>query len=320
MNNCFEETLWSEGGINPNAKIKNGCKEYELRKLNFDIKRSVLLQIQKIVDNRTKIIVEDGFVRIKNYKKIPENELKMIYRILDTYDFGIYSNHQFNDISKFDYKNKKQYIDWFNKEKESYLYTIPFKQLLNITDYNREGQYIGHATDMLSLHEYGKELSFKNNGLNNYTIEDFRNDLEVYLHPFVLLSLICKDVHLTKIKSNYYAVGTLKCSRGIEKIVAVSYYSKELFYIENDKLEYVDNAYEFLFKKLCLPISVVMNSVVLDTYEWPQTDHFKSLEKDSKLCEKVDDLKRNEEYKESVKVNKLHKSKFYKSTIDYLNL
>ena len=322
MERFFEETLWSKGGIKPDNEIKNGQEEYNSRKLNKDIERAVLLQIQKIVDNKSEIIIEDGMIRVKDYKKIPEKDMKTICRILDTYEFGIYSNHQFEDISKENCENKtkKEYTEWFDKEKESYLYTVPFKQLLNITDYNKEGQYSGAATEMLRLHEYAHELNFKNNGFNNYTILDFRNDLEIYLQPFVLLSLICKDVHLTKIRSNDYAVGTLKKGKGTEKKIAVSYYSKEIFYIEDDKLKYIGNAYEFLFKTLCLPISIVMNSIVLDTYEWPQTDYFKSLEQDSKLLEKVDDLKRNEEYKESVKINRLHKSRFFKSTIDYLDL
>ncbi len=176
---------------------------------------------------------------------------------------------QFQDTNEL-FKSKAAYGRWFDKEKKNHLQTLSFNQILKMSDYGDNAGFTNGVTKTLT--ECGDSIYVPNPGLNNYSIYDFRYGLEQYLQPFVLMSLICTDVHFDYPEARQCIVGT---RRGRETKLAVTldtrrmYYitertdSREIYFLGKDKLvpTKTSSAYEFVFKELGLPIRVVMNTV-----------------------------------------------------------
>ena len=223
---------------------------------------------------------------------------------------------QFQDADiKRKFKSNVEYANWFKAEEEKYLQTISFKDLLQSSDYSTNKT---NTTKLLT--SCGDLIYVPNPGLDDYSIFDFRQGLELFLQPFVLLSLICYDVHLKWIDGDIYAVGTKRNSNtGVT--LAVSFATRKIYrYTEKNSLAFVasyddtkksfGSSYEYLFKELRLPISIVMNSVSI-VYS-PRHASFTSKDINKKLCERYLSSLDADEFCESQKVNSHYMSKIFK--------
>lgn len=221
------------------------------------------------------------------------------------------------DIER-EFESKTEYGRWFKAEKKKYLQTISFQKLLQSSDYRDIGREPNDITNLLTA--AGDSIYVPNPGLNNYTIFDFRQDLELLLQPFTLLSLICYDVHLKLIDGRIYAVGT-KRNSDIGVTLAASFDTRKIYYYteENglkfvasydDKKKSMGSSYEYLFRELCLPISVVMNSV--STEDCPRHENLTTKTKNEELYKRYLASQKEPDFNESLKVNKHYMSNIFK--------
>ena len=188
------------------------------------------------------------------------NDTNACYLIFKSLTEGIYANHQFEDI-KTQVNGTNDYRKWFNAAKDSYLFTMPLKQILELSDYDRYGKLTKNLNDTFDFHSATSELGTKHPGLG-YCIGSFKYILEYYLHPYLLASAIGKDVHLEEFYKLPHIVFK-KNVNGKEVELAISLSSKEIFKVnENRTLRCVGNSYEYMFKSLSLPIKTVLDTTL----------------------------------------------------------
>ena len=182
------------------------------------------------------------------------------YLIFKSLTEGIYANHQFKDI-KTQVNGTNDYRNWFNAAKDSYLFTMPLKQILRLSDYDRYGKLNRNLTDTFDFHGTTSELGTVHPGLG-YRIGTFKYILEYYLHPYLIASAIGSDVHLEE----FYKLPHVVFKRNVngkEIELAISLSSKEIFKVnENRTLKCIGNSYEYMFKSLSLPIKTVLDTTL----------------------------------------------------------
>lgn len=271
----IEPYMFQEGrGIReyPSELIK---KDWNLSALNKEITQAVFSQIKYLFgDVKPEFDVDTyGNIIIKNVDDLDSEKSNAVKDILATYQFGIYSRHQFKDWKVKKDSTEKDYKNWFSEAKETYFHTIPFRQILSASNYNRDGYWTGERNDIFDMHEkHSFEMLFPNLGIANYNINDLWGTLENDLIPYVLLSLIGSNVHAEEFNKLPYLVCTTKSN----KKIAISLFSKEIFKVTTNGLKLLSNSYEYVFKRLYLPIEIILNSVLkankekmLPDYEQP---------------------------------------------------
>ena len=300
----FVETIWTKlpEDIKRALGEEVGKKEEEIGKRNMLLTNYAFSQIGKILkempgyggrgyeaceENETLVqikntyngfaeIVCPGYTDVEDADELPTVEnTNACYYIFKSLTEGIYANHQFEDI-KTKVNGTSNYKKWFNASRDSYLFTIPFKQILALSDYNRYGKFTKNLTDTFDFHGGTSELGRVYPGLG-YRVGSFKFILEHYLHPYLLASAIGHDVHLEEFYKLPHVVFK-RVVNGKEINLAISLSSKEVFYVnENRTLKCIGNSYEYMFKALSLPIKTVLDTTLFalgKSYMWffPEVD------------------------------------------------
>ena len=310
----FEPTIWyGEGRTHgcPLGTKKGYEEERRLSDVEKRLERATFAQIRRLIGpNAPRLVInEHGILEIEPLAITSKEELSAAYSILNSYRFGVYSRHQFKDWVQKD-TTKKDYQRWFDQEKNAYLYTMPFKQLLGLSDYDREGRITFELTETIRFHSWSDEITRWNDGLGGYTINGIKSALENYFQPFIVLAMIGENVHIEEIDGTPYAVCT-RTSNGKKVKLAASLYTKEIFYVRETGLKLIGNSYEYMFKALALPVETVLNSVleVANPYALP-CEGMGDYNKDHELISTVEKVYGTSDQREASKLTKI--SSYYR--------
>ncbi len=294
-------TVWTNGPSEKPLGKQALSEENEGQYLGLRLERAVFSQIARYFGKRemTINVDKDGILRIPKPDNYSEKEWLEAEKLLHYYRCGIFARHQFEDCIFDEFLSKKEYQDWFDTEKESYLMTMPMKHVLQLSDYDRNGKKTNELSNTFYLHSGSDELTRPNYGIEGYSISNFKGILEKQFNPYMLLSLIGKDVHVEMIQDKPYIVCTKEIGKRKTKIAA-SPYTKEVFYVTDKGLRLIGNSYEYLFKTTALPVQMVINSVltVTNPYMLPG-EGIGEYKIDRKLSQKVEKAIKDPKAKEA---------------------
>ena len=284
----YEPTIWDTkwttmgplpqeaSDININEILR---QEGEYNILQGYLERFAIAQMTKLNGMEPKFFIGlNGNLRYQLYLDDSTDERVITsHQVYDAYKRGIYARHQFHD--HIGDNNLDVYAKWYDLAKDSYLFTIPFKQLLELSDWTSLAGYSKDLKRFLEVH-CNEELTKPNEGLGFYSIDEFKGCLEGYLEPYIIARLTGTDVNIEEIDGLPHLLFTTRDG----KKAALSFYSKEIYGIEDgynpstmqhNQLTKWGNSYEYLFKRLGLPIVPVVNSVVgaIDPSKLPYEEH-----------------------------------------------
>ena len=224
------------------------------------INEAVISQLEGLFGKKIKITFSKyGGYQIQGLKGFPKENIKLAYQILEAWLTGTYRRKQFVDYKG----NGSNYDAWLKKAKDTFLLTSSFNQLLTLSDYNVNGYPTIDFVNFWNFHNNGCELSSSLESLGNNNITNFRGALDLIYDPYVLLYILKGSSHYEEIDNKGFLVYYSPYS--MEHKLAISLYTKELFYVKDGKLELIGNSYEFLFSKLRLPMKKIINSALYAT-------------------------------------------------------
>ena len=301
----FRDTVWTSNSRKEALRVfpeEVYDEDERLGRLDRTIERAALCQISEILGETPKFYADNhGTLQVEFPSETSPEVKTRVYRIFEAYRSGYYRRHQFRDFT-----GNQEYAQWFKQSKELYLHTMPLKQIFSLSDWDKNGVYTKELENTLTLHNKEDELCRAIDGFQGYNISQFKGILECYLEPYVMLYIIGKDVHIEEFDGIPYVV----CTTPRKAKLAVSMFNKSIYRVNGDKLEIIGNAYEFLFKRLEMPISTILNSVlhVIDPYKLPG-EGMGPYTLDRRVQYGVDDAIKSSGYDEARKMTK--KSYFY---------
>ena len=268
--NRFESTVWTDlkNPVDNVDLVEKSCirDERKIRDMYKQIERAAMAQLYVINDGSPEFRVGwDGVMEFELKNNChPKSDDEIAAKIFEATRSGVYARHQFKDWEG--KGTRAEYAAWFDLAKESYLQTMPLKQLLSLSDWDLQGNETKELQEVFAFHgceeegdSHSNELYVTNDGLGGYSIDQIKKYLELYFEPYVMLSLIGKNIHVEEFKKIPYLV----CSTNGGNKIAISVYAKEIFAVSDKKLISLGNSYEYLFKKLGLPLEVVINSIMV---------------------------------------------------------
>ena len=305
----YVPTMWHSTGKNElHKEYLDALKtDDDLQNIDRRLERAVWKQIEYIWGGKPEIYVtEFGEIGFKHLDRLSKEKQKAISHIYATYRDGTYQRHQFSD-SPFNKKvDAESYCNWLEQALDTYLYTMPFKQILGLSDFNREGNVTFQLTNAFSQHNRFDELARANAGLGDYCINQIKYTLEHYLQPYIILSILGTDIHVMDL-TNYKPY--LVCTTRSGDTIAASLYSKELFYVGPNTVSLIGNSYEHLFRQLKLPIQTVINSTlkVMDSNMLPSEGLLDEHSFNKQLVKKISKAAESEGFEKAKKITKTTK-------------
>lgn len=238
------------------------------------------------------------------------DELEILKRRISRFvDFTKFFNISEEEKQQLDYfKNndifiKRQFVDsefglseieynrWLKNAKNQYFYTILAASLLTGSKSLSQLQYKHSAYDELEMPV-----------LEGYSPRQILKTLNLLDIPTIML-LTTEDVVMKKGNNNYRLIFGRD---GWNKIYSYCDFGSKVVKIEGlhagQKYYSTMNANEFLFRKLRLPISIILNSTntVIDYYQLPD-EGISNCPINEKLCDDIQRIRRNEKYKEFIR-------------------
>ena len=185
-----------------------------------------------------------------------DNDVQLTNILFNKIRTGEFARHQIKD-----WDGVEDYQKWLDRTMDSFIYTMPFSELLSYGVYSPEDRY--KLNEIFKFHR--RELSVTHAGIGDYSIADIKNVLEKYLTPDVILALIGENVHEDYSDVyNYYTC--TKKEDGVEKTLAIcpDYHNIHTIYEMDDsnKLSSLGNSYEYLLKTLQIPITTLLDSIL----------------------------------------------------------
>lgn len=181
--------------------------------------------------------------------------------------------------------NESEYNKWLKNAKKQYFYTIPAASLITGSKSIEELKY-KHSVDELSRPV-----------LEGYTPSQILKTLNLLDIPTIIL-LTTKNVNMER-KSCFerFISGT----DGYNRIYSHFDSGSKIIGIAGQNYYSAMNANEFLFRKLRLPIAIILNSVntAIDYFQLPD-EGLSEVLINEKLCDDIKRIRKNEKYKEFV--------------------
>ena len=234
----------------PLSLKKSEKKEHEAIWQRRRLQKYVNYQISRLCGNRP---INEVIKLDSNY--ILQSDVEEINKLIRLSEDGIFERHQFRDAKT----NLTQlgYNRWYNNTmKNTFFFTIKAGDIFNASNYSPF--YTGELDKLLNSHS-SEEIN--RSAFSGYSIFRLLKSLN-YIDPFLIFSLICKNIKLENIDNFDYVTGIFERKNGETKKLAANFRDKNLYiFDEKGKLKRLMNIYEFMFKFYRKPIFDIINSV-----------------------------------------------------------
>ena len=213
---------------------------------------------QQMGENYIIDVTDNGCLRIHKDKEHynSDNNVQLVNIIFNKIRRGEFARHQIKD-----WDGVEDYQTWLDRTMDSFIFTMPFSEILNYGIYNGTERY--QLKEIFNFHK--SELDESHQGIGDYSIATIKNVFEKYLTPDIILTFLGENVHEDYSDVYDYYTCTKK-EDGVEKTLTIcpDYHNIHTIYEIDDsnKLSSLGNSYEYLLKTLQIPITTLLDSIL----------------------------------------------------------